>query len=192
MSGLCIKAAARAGPLTAKNNSEYGIESFMDQLPLIASLQLLAKRRDRAVVFFYGIFFVLVMTVAVVSFSPVLQRTAMRKFHFLPRPFAEWALTQFFPSMYNFHNEILLSSRLLPSDFREPRSPDQILFTVNHYPLRMIYFSLMREDVFRRMPVYVYTRTLYRGQEIVSSYMVAPLDRLIHIMLLNAYERFDR
>lgn len=152
----------------------------------------LAKRSDRAVVLFYGLFFVFIFTIALANFSPFLQRTAMRKFHFLPRPFAEWALSQFFPSMYNFHNEVLFSPRLMPSDFRQPRERDQIIFTVNHYPLRMVYYSLLRQDIFRKLPVYVYTRTLFRGQEIVSSYIVTPVDSVIHIMLLNAYERFDR
>lgn len=164
----------------------------MEKSPLIISLQLLAQRRDRTVVSFYVLFFVIIMTIALASFSPFLQRTAMRKFHFLPRPFAEWALSQFFPSMYNFHNEILFSPRLMPSDFRQPRERDQIIFTVNHYPLRMVYYSLLRQDIFRKLPVYVYTRTLFRGQEIVSSYIVTPVDRITHIMLLNAYERFNR
>lgn len=161
----------------------------MEQSPLVDSLELLFKRKERAVLIFYGILFVMMSTIAVASFSPGLQKTAMRKFHFVPRPFIQWAAAQFFPSMYNFCNEILISPRMLPSGFESPKSSDQVMFTVNHYPLRVLYFSLVRKDVFAHMPVYVYTRTLYRRQEINSSYMVVPLDGAIHIMLLNAYER---
>lgn len=163
----------------------------MGQSPLAESLRLIFKQPDRGVFSFYAVLLFVFVLIAGVGFSPALQTMAMRKFHYVPQPFAQWALCQFFPSMYNFHNEVLISKHVLPSDYRGPLT-DTVRFAVNHYPLRMFYFVVSRAQIANHASFYIYTRTVYRRQEIVSSYMVTFLRRVIHISLINSYERSGR
>ena len=163
----------------------------MEQSPLERSLRLLRKNPERLTVMFYAVLLGMIICVVSINFVPAMQMQAMRKFHYIPRPFAQWAFWQFLPSMYNFHNEILISPRLLTSDFQVPVGKDVLRFSVNHYPFRLIPFTLSRSQVFVRMPVYVYTRSKFRGRSITSSYGVSLLGYSINVMLLNAYERSE-
>ena len=164
----------------------------MNRSPLIESLRLLSKHSDRSVAFFYAVSLFVFLLLAGINYSPFLQRMAMRKFHFVPQPFAQWAICQFFPSMYNFHNEILVSPRVLPSDYQGALTGDLVRLTVNHYPLRMLYFVVPRAQIFLHAPFYAYVRTVYRQQEIVSSYMVTASHQTIRLSLVNSYERSGR
>ncbi len=143
---------------------------------------------ERPTVAFYAVLLMLMLCLLSIHILPQMQKLAMRKFHYTPRPFYEWALWQFLPSMYNFHNEILISPRMLVSDFQSPVESDVLRLSVNHYPLRLIPFSLSRSQVFLRMPFYVYTRSVFRNQSIMSSYSVTVLGYAIYVTLLNAYE----
>lgn len=164
----------------------------MNRSPLFESLRLLSKNSDRGIVLFYAVLLFVFLLIAGINYSPSLQRMAMRKFHFVPRPFAQWALCQFFPSMYNFHNEILVSPRFLPSDYQGPLGDDLVRLTVNHYPLRMLYFVVPRTLTFSHAPFYAYVRTVYRQQEIVSSYIITASGKTIRLSLVNSYERSGR
>ena len=164
----------------------------MSRSPLSESLQLLSKHSDRGVAFFYAVLFAIFLLLAGISYSPCLQRMAMRKFHFVSQPFTEWAFCQFFPSMYSFHNEILVSPRVLPSDYQGPLSGNLVRLTVNHYPLRMLYFVVPRAQIAAHAPFYAYVRTVYRQQEIVSSYIVTASHHTIRFSLVNSYERSGR
>lgn len=156
--------------------------------PLEQSWVILRKNPERPAIAFYAVLLLLMICLASIHVLPQMQKMAMRKFHYMPRPFYEWAIWQFLPSMYNFHNEILISPRMLVSDFQFPVPDDVLRFSVNHYPFRMIPFGLARSQVFLRMPFYVYTRSVFRNQSIMSSYTVTLLGYAIHVTLLNAYE----
>ena len=161
----------------------------MERSPLVESLLILSNKPNKSVVFFYAVLFSIFILIAGINCSPQFQRMAMRKFHFIPRPFTQWALGQFFPSMYAFRNEILISPQYLPSDYQGLLTNGSVNMTVNHYPLRMLYFAVPREQIFAHAPFYVYIRTVFRRQEIVSTYRVTGLGQTIHITFVNSYER---
>ena len=146
----------------------------MSRSPLSESLQLLSKYSDRGVAFFYAVLFAIFLLLVGISYSPCLQRMAMRKFHFVPRPFAQWAFCQFFPSMYNFHNEIWMSREPITPLMLEGKTalPNGTFYGwVNHYPLRLISFSLQRKN-FSAGTYYVYLRSTYRGQNFDSQFIL--------------------
>lgn len=163
----------------------------MGQSPLEQSWNLLRKDPQRPTMIFYAVLLALMMCLVSIHFFPQAQKQAMRKFHYTPRPFYEWAAWQLIPSMYSFHNEILLSPRMLVSDFILPVDRDVIRMSVNHYPLRIATYNLSRSQLFVRMPFYVYLKSSFRDQTIVSSYSVTLLGYAMQITLLNAYERSE-
>ncbi len=165
------------------------VGNIMNRSPLIESLSLLLKHFDRGVVLFYSMLLAIFLLLAGINYSPYLQKMAMRKFHFVSQPFAQWALCQFFPSMYSFQNEILISQYVLPSDYQGSLTGDSVRLTVNHYPLRMLYFAVPREQIVSHAPFYAYARTVYRQQEIVSSYIVTASRQAIRLSIVNSYER---
>lgn len=110
-------------------------------------------------------------------FSATIQSKVMEKFHLRFSSFGEWAVWQFVPSMYNFANEILIShrpvtSRALASG--KAWAPTQAnRFSVNHYPLRYVTFSLTNRRLLRgQLPAYIYLRSRYRQTELISVYLL--------------------
>lgn len=161
----------------------------MDRSPLAESLRLLQRKLDPATIGFYALLLVMTIAVASINFLPGMQRFMMRKFHYTQRPFTRWAIGQFLPSMYNFHNEIIITRDLLVSDFQFPAGSDALRLSVNHYPFRIVPFHLSRSQMFLKMPFYVYIRSSFRNQSIVSSYSVTLLGYGMNVTLLNSYER---
>lgn len=161
----------------------------MEQSPLEQSLRLLRKNPEPWTVLFYAALMGMIVCVASINFVPAMQKQAMRKFHYKLSPFYEWAAWQLIPSMYSFHNEILLSPSMLVSDFSLPLDKDVLRLSVNHYPMRIVTYSLSRSQLFVRMPFYVYLRSSFRDQSIVSSYSVTLSGYAMQVILLNAYER---
>lgn len=162
------------------------------EIPILESIRALKIKRSLSVMVLYSIFFALYFIVIGVNFSPSIQSVAMKKFHLGAHPFGRWALCQLFPSMYNFKNEILISPGILPSDFTGSMGMGLVRFTVNHYPMRMIYFTDDRANIMRHLPFYVYLRSRFRGNEMVSSYVISGSGRYFRIMMLNFYERTNR
>ncbi len=156
--------------------------------PLLQSLNRLDTRKDPAATIFYLILFLIFICIAAVPFSPHAQKTALSKFHLTLRPFEYWAATQFVPSMYNFHNEFYWSLEPLAGTLN-PDTPNAGHLTVNHYPLRMIVFTVNRRNAVMRQPVHVYLRSSYRGRERVTAYLLLTTPQNIHAQFLNAYER---
>jgi hypothetical protein len=164
----------------------------MWDIDLIESIKALKIRFKLVVVMFYSILLGLYIIVGGVNFCSFMQSMSMKKFHLGVHPFGRWAMCQFFPSMYSFHNEILISPRLLPADFKTASSPELVRFTVNHYPMRMIYFTNERQDLTKHLPFYVYLRSRFRNKEMVSSYIIYGSKLLLKTRLLNFYERTDQ
>lgn len=159
---------------------------------LIESLKTLKRTSNKSVSWLYGVLLIVYLMAIGVRFMDPIQSMAMKKFHLGVLPFGQWAVCQFLPSMYNFKNEIVISSRLLPGEFSQPLTNDAAKFSVNHYPMRIIYFSNVRESLYRYLPVYVYLRNVYRGREIVSSYLIEINQNGAYPILLNTDERNQR
>ena len=156
--------------------------------PVIKSLRILAVNPWQSTSIVYGLLLIVFCVLIGVGFCPLIQRAMMRKFHFMPRPFVQWAALQFVPSMYNFKNDLFLSRQPLSADARMDGKPGVQHMAVNHYPLRMLYFRYSRQSLVLPMPVYANIRTIFRNQEIVTSYMLTSSSQGIQIHFLNAYE----
>ncbi|MBL8014455.1 MAG: hypothetical protein JNN05_11470 [Candidatus Omnitrophica bacterium] len=156
---------------------------------LSESLKALKQNGNKSVGLFYSVLLLSYLTlVSVIFFGPV-QSMMMKKFHPGVLPFGQWAMCQFLPSMYSFKNEIIVSPRLLPTDFNQTPGSDSARYSVNHYPMRIIYFSNVRASFFPHLPVYVYLRNTYRGREVVSSYCIQKNQNGACPILLNMHER---
>jgi hypothetical protein len=152
------------------------------------SLRQLDLRKDPSLAFFYLVLFLIYACLALIPFSTLAQRTVLSKFHLTLQPFEYWAATQFVPSMYNFHNEFYWSREPLSGTLsRDVLSAGHL--TVNHYPLRMIVFTVNRRSAVMRQPVHVYLRSSYRERERVTAYLLSTTPQNIHAQFLNAYER---
>lgn len=156
--------------------------------PIIHSIRILTSHPQRSTGILYGVFFLVFCVLIGVGVSPYIQKTMMRKFHFMPRPFAQWALLQFVPSMYNFRNDFFASTQPMAVNAQMEGKKEVLHFTVNHYPLRMWYFYYSRKPLILSIPVYANIRTTFRDQEITSSYMMASSPKVTRIHFLNAYE----
>ena len=163
----------------------------MEESPIAKSLKLLSAHPQRSTGLFYGTLLLIFCILIGLGSCPFIQKTLMRKFHFMPRPFAQWAALQFLPSMYNFKNDFLESPTPLPLDTRMEAGEDVKYFTVNHYPLRMLYFYDSRRRLIFSKPLYAYARTTFRQRQIVTSYAMVSSFQQIHIFFLNSYERFS-
>lgn len=159
---------------------------------LSQSIEALRRQRNFGVFFFYFVLLFFYGWALAVAVVPKVQSMIMKKFHPGTMSFGQWAACQFLPSMYSFKNEIIISPQVLPGDFQDPLPKDALKFAVNHYPLRIIYFSNVREVVYSNLPVYVYLRNSYRGRAIVSSYIIERTVVGADPILRNLYERVYR
>jgi len=164
------------------------IVKILKNSSLVTSLVLLNQKSHYSVnIFYIMLLFIFMIITSVNYFSPV-QSLMMKKFHVGALPFNQWVLCQFVPSMYNFNNEIIISSRLLASDFNDSQSKDQFKCSVNHYPMRIIYYSHVRSSFFAQMPFYVYLRSSYGSRQIVSVFRIESSPTGARPIRLNFYE----
>jgi hypothetical protein len=155
-------------------------------------LQRLDPNKDKGAVVFYAALLAVFIFISCLPFSSALQKTAMAKFHLTVKPFGRWALLQFVPAMYNFQNEVYWSFTPLAELSDPALSGMSTHLSVNHYPLRMIYFRMNRQAVIYDRPVYIYLRSLYRGRQLITSYLLLTTPRQVRVQLLNTYERLER
>jgi hypothetical protein len=156
--------------------------------PLIESLRRLEARKDSGALGLYLVMFFIFVFLSCLPFSATVQKMAMSKFHLTLRPFGRWAAVQFVPSMYNFQNEFYWSFD--PGLSQGLRGVNH--YTVNHYPLRLLFFTTDRRPMLSSRPLYLYLRSTYRGRERVTSYLNLAGNRHIQIQFLNAYENSQR
>ena len=126
-------------------------------------------------------------------FSVSAQRLIVGKFHLTLRPFSRWAAAQMIPSMYNLKNEMAVSLNPFADGNMELIS-DQAMHhgVVNHYPMRIVFFTTNRQSMVFHQPVYVYLRSSYRGREFGTEYLLVTTPKNMHIQFLNSYERTVR
>ena len=131
-------------------------------------------------------FFILIVDVIILSkaISPEIQKRFMRQFHLTTDSFGSWALLQFVPSMYNFANEVWISSQLIPASDTISSAGQARWF--NHYPLRMLTFHLDRGLYWNNPSVqFIYLRSRYRDVELRSIYQIDRRENGINLKLLQ-------
>src|SRR5690242_8593529 len=109
--------------------------------PLSQSLKKLDATKDGLTIFLYAVIFALFLFLSCLPFSGVVQKTIMSKFHLTLQPFERWAAAQLIPSMYSFENKLFWSYQNRGMAFDIPSVPR---VSVNHYPLRMLFFTTNR------------------------------------------------
>lgn len=123
---------------------------------------------------FYALLGVVAAVLAAVPFSPAVQRMIMAKFHWRGPSFAQWALLQFVPSMYNFSNEIWVTQDPVDVVTAADTPPASALLyqRVNHFPLRMITFRPEVRESFAQSGQHfnVVLRSRYRDTTLISVY----------------------
>lgn len=159
--------------------------------PIAQSIKILVSNYQRSTGIFYCVLFLVFCILISVGFSPRAQKLMMGKYHFMPRPFVQWAVLQFVPSMYNFKNDFYASVQPVSVNAELDGRREVQHFSINHYPLRMLYFRYSRQPLIMSQPFYVNIRTVFRNQEIVTSYVMITSPRDIQIHFLNTYEHTD-
>jgi hypothetical protein len=160
--------------------------------PLLESLSRLDLRKDKSAAVFYAVLLFIFIFLAFLPFSGSVQRLLMGKFHLTLKPFSGWAVTQLLPAMYNFENKLFWSAEMLNENLLANPAPGVYHLSVNHYPMRMVYFTPHRKAVVFSRPLYIYLQSAYRGRAFVTSYLISSTPQNIHVQFLNAYERLDR
>jgi len=159
-------------------------------MPLVESLKRLNPDKDRGVFVFYVFIAAIAAFLCCLPFSTSIQRIMMSKFHLTLNPFSRWAAAQCVPSMYNFKNEVFWSFQPQISFNRaDPMTPH---LAVNHYPMRMIFFTGDRRGAVFHEPLYIYLRSTYRGRELVTSYLLTSTPQRLYVQFLNIHERSER
>ena len=121
----------------------------------------------------YRVIVALIATVAVwllaLPFCPLIQRTALERFHLQTGSFAAWALQAPVPAMYNFHNRYRLESQPWDATFFER----PVMGSINHFPVRLYTFAetrpLLLPQTDRRM---LTIQSRYRGQTLTTRWSV--------------------
>lgn len=154
---------------------------------MVAVLKDLIRQKDVSTSVFYSLIFGISLFLAFLPFSRENQMLIMEKFHLRSPSFAQWSILQFVPSMYNFSNEVWLSPSPLSKtavDGGEILPQGAQHFWMNHYPIRIIYFSLghRRDLVKKGKPVYALVRSRFRGHELVTRYKIYLRGSEIHLV----------
>jgi hypothetical protein len=151
---------------------------------IFAKRILLARYREWSTAAFYSLILLVVVFTMVIGIFPEGRTLIMKKFHLRGLSYPQWAILQFFPSMYHFSNELWISRHpLTEGTIRDPQAlpADTLHVWVNHFPLHFVYFSLTHRALFYQHGYrYVVLRSVYRGQQLVSVYhIVISGDQLI-------------
>ncbi len=151
--------------------------------PLVQSLRVLRWRKDPVVCVAYAVFLAIFIFLACLPFSVAAQTMQVRKFHFALHPFGSWAVGQFIPSMYNFHNRLVVSyAPLHELDAAQEQAPRRIT-TVNHYSFHPIYFDRDRQRLISDQPLHLYALTNYRGREWMTPCVLISQGNVIHMQI---------
>jgi len=160
--------------------------------PLIQSLRALRWRKDPAVFVAYAVFAAIFIFLASVPFSFAAQNMQVRKLHFTLHPFGAWAADQFVPSMYSFHNRLVISyAPLHELDAAQEAAPVRTI-TVNHYPFHPMYLDTDRQRLISDQPLHLYALSMYRGREWMTPCVLTSEGNAIHIQIGTTDEPAQR
>lgn len=115
----------------------------------------------------------------------------VRKLHFTLHPFGAWAACQFVPSMYNFHNRLVISYAPLHELDAAESAPVRTM-TVNHYPLHPMYLDTDRQRLISDQPLHLYALSSYRGREWMTPCVLSSEGNVIHIQIGTTDEPAER
>ncbi len=120
-----------------------------------------------------GAVILLYFFIAAKLFVPGLQKRGLKQFHLANNSFAEWAVMQPIPAMYNYGNQIWIGNRPYLTESADVMvRPSKYFHTwLNHYPLRLATFTWYRSKFLEDEEYsYITLKSSYRGQELVSHY----------------------
>jgi len=145
------------------------------KISLIQAFRQATSDKEIPTLLFYLILILTCLFLLNMPFCPWAQDLIMNKFHLKTKSFAKWSALQFIPSMYNFSNEIWMSSEPIFKDFdRDERYFNDIYvhYWMNHYPLRYTSFNLHKRKKFFQSghSYYVYLKSSYQGNKLTSIY----------------------
>lgn len=168
------------------------LKAIMFSPPLIQSLRALRWSKDLAVCIAYAVFAAIFIFLACLPFSVAVQNMQVRKFHFALRPFAVWAADQFVPSMYSFHNRLVISyAPLHELDASQELAPMRTM-TVNHYSFHPMYLDTDRQRLISDQPLHLYALTSYRGREWMTPCVLTSEGNVIHMQIGTTDEPAQR
>ena len=160
--------------------------------PLIQSLRALRWSKDPAVCIAYAVFAAIFIFLACLPFSVAVQNMQVRKLHFALHPFAAWAADQFVPSMYNFHNRLVISyAPLHELDAAQELAPVRTM-TVNHYSFHPMYLDTDRQRLISDQSLHLYALTSYRGREWMTPCVLTSEGNVIHMQIGTTDEPVQR
>ena len=160
--------------------------------PLIQSLRALRWSKDSAVCIAYAVFAAIFIFLACLPFSVAVQNMQVRKLHFALHPFAAWAADQFVPSMYSFHNRLVISyAPLHELDASQELAPVRTM-TVNHYSFHPMYLDTDRQRLISDQPLHLYALTSYRGREWMTPCVLTCEGNVIHMQIGTTDEPAQR
>lgn len=140
-------------------------------------------------------FYALLAFVAIVLFSKFISDKAkvvfLNQFHLKQSSFPLFAAAHFIPPMYNFANEFWYSHQLI--DFAQMENntmpaKNVMHFWVNHYPLRIITFNLLRSFYFtQKDSQYIYVRSRFMNLTLRSIYRLQNNGSTLEIIPVESF-----
>ncbi len=123
---------------------------------------------------------------------PEVQQTFLRQFHLKDDHFSRWAVLQSVPTMYSFANELWWSGESLSADnlfFENHDITERYYLWLNHFPLHFVTYNHYRDVFFRDDAVdYIYLRSRFRGQSLITRYLLDPKQGTLRIIRLDEQE----
>lgn len=125
-------------------------------------------------------FYVLLLAVSIVLLSKCIsdkvKTVFLKQFHLEQSSFPLFATVHFIPPMYSFANEFWYNHQLFDFDQMEKNkitTQDVLYLWVNHYPLRIVTFNLLRPVYMNQeKPQYIYLRSRFMNLTLHSLYQL--------------------
>ncbi len=115
--------------------------------------------------------------------SQTVREVSLQRFHLANRGFAQWAILQPVPTMYNFENRYWVSERPL-SEIELARPIENVINQdfrtrqANHFPARLFTFGDSRKFYLEnRGRHFLYLSSRYRGNELKTVFEAVPTER---------------
>lgn len=152
---------------------------------------------------FYALLLIVSSVLISKCVSDKIKTVFLNQFHLKQPNFLLFAAVHFIPPMYSFANEFWYSHQLIDFDLMEKnkKTSQSVLYLwINHYPLRIVTFNLLRPVFFNQEgPQYVYLRSRFMNKTIRSIYQLQNHDSSLQIIPIQSviertpdYENFRK
>jgi len=125
---------------------------------------------------FYALLLIISSVLISKCVSDKIKTVFLNQFHLKQPNFSLFAAVHFIPPMYSFANEFWYSHQMLDFEVMEKNksTTNEVLYLwVNHYPLRIVTFNLLRPIYFNQeKPQYIYLRSRFMDKTIRSIYQL--------------------